>query len=218
MGPQPADSSVLSGSRHHLWRAICLLLILMSAPIASGILYQSLSLARERRAYPPPGRMVDVDGRKMHLYCRGRGNPVVILDSGLGNSYMAWERIQPKIATFVQVCSYDRAGMGYSEPSSRPRTSSVFAEELHELPHHAGLQVPYLLVGHSMAGFNSPHFCSPIPVRSGWHGSGRCLSSEPTAALSAGPACHESGLDLERRTPRVRSADWHSSAARVLWQ
>src|SRR5262249_7050589 len=68
-----------------------------------------------------------------------------------------------EIETFAQVCSYDRAGMGYSEPSSRPRTSGVFAEELHELLHQAGLSAPYLLVGHSMAGFNVRLFAALYP-------------------------------------------------------
>jgi hypothetical protein len=85
MGAQPADTNVLNSSRHRLWGVICVFLISMSTAIASGALYQSWSLARERPACPRPGRLVDVDGRKMHFYCTGHGTPVVMLDSGLGD-------------------------------------------------------------------------------------------------------------------------------------
>jgi pimeloyl-ACP methyl ester carboxylesterase len=122
--------------------------------IAIGGLYQTVSLFRERRAFPMPGRLVDVGGYKMHIYCTGHGSPAVILDSGLGDSFISWQNVQPQIASFVRVCSYDRAGMGYSEASPRPRTSVVFAEELHQLLHNAGIAPPYILVGHSMAAYN----------------------------------------------------------------
>jgi pimeloyl-ACP methyl ester carboxylesterase len=127
---------------------------LIVAAMVSGALYQNVLLARERRAHPMPGELIDVGGYRMHIHCTGRGTPPVILDSGLGDSYISWQNVQLEIAKFVQVCSYDRAGMGYSEPSPRRRTSRVFAEELHRLLHGAGIAPPYVLVGHSMAGYN----------------------------------------------------------------
>jgi pimeloyl-ACP methyl ester carboxylesterase len=122
--------------------------------IAIGGLYQTVSLFRERSAFPMPGRLVGVGGYKMHIYCTGQGSPAVILDSGLGDSFISWQNVQPQIARFVRVCSDDRAGMGYSEESPRPRTSIVFAEELHQLLHNAGIAPPYIFVGHSMAAYN----------------------------------------------------------------
>ena len=80
--------------------------------IAIGTLYQTVSLFHERRASPMPGRLVDVGGYKMHIYCTGQGSPAVILDSGLGDSFISWQNVQPQIASFVRVCSYDRAGLG----------------------------------------------------------------------------------------------------------
>jgi len=103
---------------------------LIIVPPATGAVYQQILLASERRANPMPGELVDVGGYKMHIYCAGRGSPPVILDSGQGDSYISWRKVQPEIAKFVSVCSYDRAGLGYSEPSPRPSTSRVFAEEL----------------------------------------------------------------------------------------
>src|SRR5271156_4347992 len=121
---------------------------------AAGFLYENISESRDRRFNPMPGRLVDIGGYKMHIHCTGRGAPFVILDSGLGDSYISWRKVQPQISEFARVCSYDRAGLGYSDSSPRPRTSKVFAEELHTLLHNAGVSPPYILAGHSMAGFD----------------------------------------------------------------
>jgi pimeloyl-ACP methyl ester carboxylesterase len=127
---------------------------LIIVPPATGAVYQQILLSSERRAHPMPGELIDVGGYKMHIYCTGPGGPAVILDSGLGDSYMSWRNVQPEIAKSVLVCSYDRAGIGYSQPSPLPRTSRIFAEELHRLLHTAGVPPPYILVAHSMAGYN----------------------------------------------------------------
>jgi pimeloyl-ACP methyl ester carboxylesterase len=120
---------------------------------AAGIIYQSIASTVDRRAHPMPGQLVDVGGYKMHIDCTGQGTPTVILESGLGDSFFSWQKVQPKIAQFTRVCSYDRAGIGYSDSSPRPRTSKVFADELHTLLRNAGIPAPYVLVGHSMGGF-----------------------------------------------------------------
>src|ERR1700758_109428 len=92
--------------------------------LLAGLLYENICEARDHRFNPMPGKLVNVGGMKMHLYCTGEGTPAVILDSGLGDSYISWRKVQPEIAKFARVCSYDRAGVGYSDSSSRPRTSS----------------------------------------------------------------------------------------------
>jgi pimeloyl-ACP methyl ester carboxylesterase len=117
-------------------------------------LYQNISEARDRRFNPMPGKLVDVGGYKMHIDCTGQGSPTVILDSGLGDSYLTWRKVQPQIAQFTRICSYDRAGMGYSDSSRKLRTSREIAEELHALLHNAGVSPPYILVGHSMGGYD----------------------------------------------------------------
>lgn len=101
-----------------------------------------------------PGQLVDVGGYKMHIHCKGQGTPTVILDSGLGDTYTSWHKVQPQIAQISRVCSYDRAGLGYSDSSPRSRTSKDIAEELHTLLHNAGVPAPFILVGHSMGGFD----------------------------------------------------------------
>jgi pimeloyl-ACP methyl ester carboxylesterase len=124
----------------------------------AGSLYQSASSTRDRRSHPMPGQLIDVGGYKMHIDCMGpsigKQTPTVILDAGLGDTYTSWRKVQPQIAQSARVCSYDRAGLGYSDASPRPRTSRDFAEELHTLLHNAGITSPLILVGHSLGGFN----------------------------------------------------------------
>jgi pimeloyl-ACP methyl ester carboxylesterase len=161
-GMVPTSYSALQPTRR-LHRAIIGLVVAALLLVASGALYQYVSAARDRRAHPMPGRLIDVGGYKMHIACTGDGPTPVILDSGLGDSYLTWRKVQPQIAQFTRVCSYDRAGLGYSESSPRPRSSQVFAEELHALLHNAGSAAPYVLVGHSLGGFNVRLYASSYP-------------------------------------------------------
>ena len=135
-------------------RIAFLLLVFVLFFAVAGVLYENISEARDRRFNAMTGKLVAVGGRKMHIDCSGEGSPTVILDSGLGDSYLSWRKVQPQIAKFSRVCSYDRAGIGYSDHSSRRRTSRVIAEELHGLLQAAGVAPPYVLVGHSMGGFD----------------------------------------------------------------
>lgn len=146
----------------HRWLRI----VVRSVPILvallafSGFLYESISEARDRRFHPMPGQFVDVGGYKMHIDCTGQGTPMVILDSGLGDSHISWHKVQPQISQFTRVCSYDRAGLGYSDSSPHSRTSKVMAEELHTLLQNAGIPPPYVLAGHSMGGYQVRLFAS----------------------------------------------------------
>jgi pimeloyl-ACP methyl ester carboxylesterase len=144
------------------WLRIIIRSLLISFVLLAiaGFLYQNISEARDRRFNPMPGQLVDVGGYQMHIHCSGQGTPTVILDSGMGDSYISWRKVRPQIAKFTHVCSYDRAGMGYSQSSPGPRTSKVMAEELHTLLHNARIPPPYILAGHSMGGFNVRLFAS----------------------------------------------------------
>ena len=128
-----------------------------------GATYQLIAGVRDRQANPPPGKMIDVSGSRMHLYCVGQGSPTIILDSGLSDTWLHWHKVQPRVAEFTRVCSYDRAGLGWSEPSPRPRTSRVIAEELHALLKKAQVPPPFVLVGHSMGGLNVRMYVSLYP-------------------------------------------------------
>ena len=101
---------------------------------------------------PPPGKLVDIGGYQLHINCTGKGSPTVILEAGLGGDSRSWHEVQPEIAEFAQVCSYDRAGLGWSDPGPKPRTSQQIVKELHRLLAKADIQSPYVLVGHSFGG------------------------------------------------------------------
>jgi pimeloyl-ACP methyl ester carboxylesterase len=150
-------------SRPLFRRIVLIMLVFLFILAAAGFLYENISEARDRRFNPRAGKLVDVDGRIMHIDCMGDGSPTVILDSGLGDSYLSWHKVQPEIAKFTRVCSYDRAGLGYSEPSSQPRTSKVIAEELHALLQAASISPPCVMVGHSMGGYDVRVYTSMYP-------------------------------------------------------
>jgi pimeloyl-ACP methyl ester carboxylesterase len=130
-----------------------------------GTMYQWLATRKDLASTPPPGHLVDIGGYRLHLWCTGDGAPAVILDTGLGGSSADWGFVQPAVARFTRVCSYDRAGMGYSDPGPSPRTARHIASELAELLARSGIDAPLVLVGASSAGFNVRVFASDHPER-----------------------------------------------------
>jgi pimeloyl-ACP methyl ester carboxylesterase len=128
-----------------------------------GALYQFIGNAIDQRRYPPPGKLIDVGGHQLHLYCTGAGSPTVVLDA-MGNGWsLYWSTVQPEIAKFTRVCSYDRAGYGWSDPGPTPRTAQQVAIELHTLLANAQVPGPYVLVGHSFSGFTVRLFRNQDP-------------------------------------------------------
>jgi len=108
--------------------------------------------------------LIDIGGYKLHLDCRGVGSPTVILEAGLNDFSVSWAWVQPEVARFTRVCTYDRAGLGWSELSPRPRTGATLIDELHNLLQQAGEAGPYLLVGHSFGGVTMRHFARQFPA------------------------------------------------------
>jgi pimeloyl-ACP methyl ester carboxylesterase len=105
--------------------------------------------------YTRPATLVDIGhGQRLNLYCLGSGSPAVIFDAGLGDSTIAWALVQPAISKKTMTCSFDRAGLGFSDAARRPSTAANQAEDLHALLQVAHIKPPYILVGHSMAGMN----------------------------------------------------------------
>jgi len=119
-----------------------------------GVIYKSVESSNDLRTHSPPGRLVDVNGYKMHLYCLGDGSPTVILESGLGDNWLSWYKVQPAVAKFTRVCSYDRAGVGWSDAQPEPPHSRNIALHLHSLLNNAGVKPPYVMAGHSLGGIH----------------------------------------------------------------
>jgi pimeloyl-ACP methyl ester carboxylesterase len=114
--------------------------------------------------YPPPGVLYDVGGYKLHLQCTGSGTPAVVMEAGAGDFSLTWALVAPTIALTNQVCVYDRAGLGWSEPSPNPRLAGNQVAELHALLQKAGIAPPYLLVAHSMGGVLARVFAHVYPA------------------------------------------------------
>ncbi len=102
----------------------------------------------------PPGQLVDVGGFKLHLHCCGPHNayPTVVIEGGSGCAAPVYQRLQQTLAGRLRVCTYDRAGLGWSEESHQPRDAQHMVTQLHTLLQRAGLEGPYIFVGHSLAG------------------------------------------------------------------
>ena len=136
------------------WRALLKTLGLLSIA-AHGFAADKDTRIVADSVYLQPQRLVAIEkGRRLNLYCIGKGSPTVVFDSGLGDSMMTWALTQPAIATETRTCSYDRAGLGFSDPASEPRTSANMVEDLQRLLRAAHLKPPYVLVGHSLGGMN----------------------------------------------------------------
>ncbi len=131
--------------------SICALAVLLAL---AGASYEVIENRLDARRFPENGRLVNVGGYRLMLNCRGEGSPRVILEAGWGDVSIEWRAVQPEIAKFARVCSYDRAGYGGSDPGRMPRTSLQIATELHTLLKNAGEKPPYILVGSSFGGYN----------------------------------------------------------------
>ena len=130
-----------------------------------GAVYQAAATRKDRQTYPPPGQLINVGGRRLHLHCTGQGRPTVILEAGNLGMSAQWVRIQEQVAQTTRVCSYDRAGMGWSDAGPQPRDASSVAAELHQLLINAGTAGPYVVVGHSYGGLYAIRFAGQYPAQ-----------------------------------------------------
>jgi pimeloyl-ACP methyl ester carboxylesterase len=138
-------------------------MILLIALAATGATYQAVATARDTAAFPAPGQLVDVGGYKLHIHCVGDGRPTVVLEASLANISSDWSWVQPEVAKTTRVCSYDRAGNGWSDPGPLPRDAHQIAHELHTLLDKANVPGPYVLVGHSFGGLYIRMFAAQYP-------------------------------------------------------
>lgn len=112
-----------------------------------GATYQGATTALERRQFPHPGRLIDVGGHQLHLYCIGAGAPTVVLEAPATGMSAAWGWVQPDVAQVTRVCTYDRSGLGWSEVGDRSYDPAAVPVELHALLEHAGEPGPYVIAG-----------------------------------------------------------------------
>ena len=148
------------------------------------------------------GQMVQLpDGRAINLRCTGRGTPTVLLESGFGADSGAWSKAQPALSRGTRVCAYDRAGYGYSDPGPLPRDGATIARDLDQALEAAGVEGPYIVVGHSAGGLYARLFAARRPGEV----AGLVLL-DPTVERRA-PQAQGDGLDgIRRRLQRCIAA------------
>ncbi len=142
-------SGLMDRRRQFRFRRVCKWLIISVALIvAAGAVFQFSMTQWESHRYPAAGKLVDIGGLRLHINCTGEGSPAVIMEAGPNDSSVIWQLVQPQISKFTRVCSYDRAGFGWSDAPNEPRSSLNIANELAQLLTRAAVPGPYVLVGH----------------------------------------------------------------------
>ncbi|MFL5579569.1 MAG: alpha/beta fold hydrolase [Gemmatimonadaceae bacterium] len=159
--------------------------------------------------YPPPGRLVDVGGWRLHLNCVGESRPArptVILEAGLGDFSVEWSLVQPGVARFARVCSYDRAGDGWSDMGPHPRTMRQIVFELHTLLERAGERPPFVLVGHSYGAWLVRGYQAAYPADVAALVLVEPGASDPLRLMPDGRLVHSSDLATGRPVPSVKTS------------
>ncbi len=148
-------------SRRARWLLFAVLAVLGIAAVGGG--YETVRGSLDVRAYPPPGRLVDIGGHRLHLNCTGSGSPTVVLEPGQGgvSSDLTW--IASAVARDTTVCVYDRAGRGWSDVTDHPQDGAQIAADLHTLLDRAHVPGPYVLAGHSFGGLYVQSFAAQFP-------------------------------------------------------
>lgn len=134
------------------WAAIavggCLALLL-----TAGAVWEQVERPRVAAAYPAPGRLVDIGGRRMQIECRGAGSPTVVLETGLDYfGELAWAKVLGPVSEFTRACAYSRAGIVWSDDKPGPHDGLGAAHDLHATLAAAGEKAPFVMVGLSMGG------------------------------------------------------------------
>jgi pimeloyl-ACP methyl ester carboxylesterase len=135
----------------------------LAALAGIGALYQLISEARDKSKNPPPGKLVDVGGHRLHIHSMGEGGPTVVMDAGGASSPISWSLVQPEVAKFTRVITFDRAGHGWSDPGPKPQSSERIIEELDTLLSNEKIEGPYIMVGQSFGGQNVRLYASRYP-------------------------------------------------------
>jgi pimeloyl-ACP methyl ester carboxylesterase len=197
-------------SRTRRWLVYPMLMVLALSSIGGG--YQTVRESIDATAYPAPGQLIDVGGRRLHLNCTGTGSPTVVLEPGLGevSSAMGW--IAPAVAQDTRVCVYDRAGHGWSDRADGPQDAVKTATDLYTLLDRARIPGPYVLASHSFGGLYVLTFAAAYPDQVAG-----VVLLDSTAPRPGAVAPNRAGsYDLIGRISTLLSATAHLGAAHLI--
>jgi pimeloyl-ACP methyl ester carboxylesterase len=185
------------------------LALVLSALLLLVALHASIRAQNEstQPPFPPPGKLIDVGGWRLHLNCTGEARasqPTVILESGSGDFSVEWSLVQPGVARFARVCSYDRGGDGWSDLGPHPRTMRQIVYELHTLLDRAGVKPPLVLVGHSYGGWLMRFYASTYPAEVVGLVLVEAGADNPWRMLPDGKLVRSSDLATGRTIPAVK--------------
>jgi pimeloyl-ACP methyl ester carboxylesterase len=155
---------ILKGIFRWVGRTFLGLLILLLGLVVFLLIKETITRKNYLAEYPPPGQMVNLGTHSIHLYCVGTGSPTVVFESDLDQyGSLSWNSVQGEIGKITRACSYDRAGIMWSDPGPRPRDGNTIAAELKAVLENAGEAGPYLLVGHAFGGAYIRIFAGQYP-------------------------------------------------------
>lgn len=142
--------------------------LVIAIPLGGWLLQQQRESSDARR-FPPPGRLVDVGGYRVHLYCEGeRGSgPLLVFTADSGDNGLIYRKVLEGTAAFARGCAIDRGGFGWSEPGLEDRGIPAAARELHAALAGAGEQGPYLVTGHGLGALHALAFAGMFPEDTG---------------------------------------------------
>ncbi len=205
----------VSMHRGHSWSVVLLLGAALVLALPAGVIAREGSATEAPATPTSSGNRVDIGGRALFISCIGTGSPTVVLEAGSGNSADTWAGVQPEIARFTRVCSYDRAGLGQSDPApAGVRTVQDSVDDLHALTRRGG----YLRSDGPCRSFarrvDRAALCQPVPGRRGWAGARRWHAARPAGsrAGAVAGAGAERNLRHHARAPPSRTPSISTSS------
>ena len=192
---------------------------------AGAMITLSVFAAAQNPTPQPPGKMVDLGGHRLHVFCTGHGAPTVVVETGLGDFSFDWTLVQEQVSRFTRICTYDRAGYAWSDPGPKPRTFAQINLELNDALQKLGERGPFVLVGHSYGGPVVRNFAAVYPndvagmvlVDSAFEGMRVGVGGKSTMQLGVNvksreiPAPHEAIKESDK-PPAPGPADPHPAA------
>jgi pimeloyl-ACP methyl ester carboxylesterase len=179
---------------------------LLALGIVLGAIYQKLGERRDRKLHPPPGQLIDLGTHRLHLWDVGKttnGHPTILLEAGLMSTVLSWNEVRDELSKFYRVVSYDRAGLGWSDAGTNPRTIDRLVDELDMLLERAGIAGPFILVGHSFGGLIMPLFASRYPEKTVG-----VVLVDPVAPAEWNPPSEQDRKRVEIASKVCRRAAW----------